>query len=164
MLFSFKGVTPNNGVTYPNPEAFAQAVKMAECHEKISCIFDVVNGYEVVKLESKSSRRFELQLNEAIFNWLFNYLIDGECNSLGIDASKVEESDETDGNSYRKHLMMHISDLKKANSIQVTPEFRERTSGKFSAIANFNFGTIYFYMDRDEEIKEWIENRQSYGK
>lgn len=148
---------------YRNDEAFQEACSMASRFEKFNIIFDIINGVEVIKIESKSTSRFILQLNEGILRWLFHYVIGGENENMGIDSMQISPSDEANGNSYRKHMLMFIAEQKIARSIQVTPEFRERTSGQFTAVANFMFGTIFFYMDRDDEIKEWLEARQTCG-
>ncbi len=163
ITFKVSGTTPDSG-TYPNNEAFSEATKLAARHEKFNCILDIVDGIEVARIESKTKTRFSLQLNEAIVNWLFDYLRKGENSTLGIDPNSIDPSDEPDGNTYRKHMLQYICEQKVARSVQFTPEFRERTSGKFSAIANFNFGTIYFYMDRDEEIKAWAEEQENRGE
>lgn len=161
--FNSAGTTPDSG-TYPNNEAFLEAVKLASRHEKFNCILDVVDGIEVAKIETKTKARFILQLNEDTINWLFSYLVKGEKDSFGVDATNVTPSDEIDGNSYRKHMLQYICEQKVARSVQFTPEFRERTTGKVSATANFPFGTIFFYVDRDEEMKAWIEERENRGE
>lgn len=155
--------TKSAAANYRNDEAFKEACAMASRFEKFNLIFDIKDGVEVVKIESKCTSRFTLQLNEEVLRWLFRYLIGGVNENMGIDPMKIELSDELNGNSYRKHMLMFIADQNIARSIQVTPEFRERISGQFTAVANFMFGTIFFYMDRDEEVKEWIEARQTCG-
>lgn len=149
---------------YSNQEAFAEAVKKASLHEKISCVFDLVDGYEVVKITTKTTSRFALQLNEDTLKWLFDYLMKGVNSDFGIDATTVTPSDEPEANSYRKHMLQYICEQKVASSVQFTPEFRDRATGKVSAIANFRFGTIFFSVDRDEEMKTWLAEREARGE
>lgn len=149
---------------YPNQEAFAEAVKLASRHEQFNCVFDLVDGYEVVKITTKTTSRFALQLNETTVKWLFEYLKDGVNNNFDIDATSLIPSDESDGNTYRKHMLQYICEKKAASSVQFTPEFRERTTGKVTALANFRFGTIYFSVDRDEEMKTWLAEREARGE
>lgn len=159
---SFAGNTPAG--SYPNQEAFAEAVKLASRHEKFSCIIDLEEDCEVVKITTKTTSRFALQLNEATLKWLFDYLKDGVNNNFGIDATSLVPSDEPDANTYRKHMLQYICEQKVANSVQFTPEFRDRATGKVTAIANFRFGTIFFSVDRDEEMKTWLAEREARGE
>lgn len=159
---SFADNTPVGA--YPNQEAFAEAVKLASRHEQFSCVFDLVDGYEVVKITTNTTSRFALQLNEATAKWLFDYLMKGINDDFGIDATTVTPSDEPDGNTYRKHMLQYMCEQKVASSVQFTPEFRDRTTGKVTAIANFRFGTIFFSVDRDEEMKSWLAEREDRGE
>lgn len=161
--FKIAGTTPASG-TYPNQEAFSEAVKLAARYEKFNCVFDLVEGYEAVKITTKSTSRFTLHLNEATVKWLFDYLMKGINDDFGIDATSVTPTDEPDGNTYRKHMLQYICEQKAAISVQFTPEFRERTTGKVTSIANFRFGTIYFSVDRDEEMKTWLAEREARGE
>lgn len=162
LKFSFAGNSPAG--TYSNQEAFAEAVKKASLHEKFSCILDLEEGFEVVKITTKSTSRFTLQLNEDTVKWLFDYLKKGLYDDFGIDATSVAPSDEPDGNTYRKHMLQYICEQKAASSVQFTPEFRDRATGKVTAIANFRFGTIFFSVDRDEEMKTWLAEREARGE
>lgn len=149
---------------YPNQEAFAEAIKLATRHEQFSCLFDLVDGYEVVKITTKTTSRFALQLNENTIKWLFDYLKDGVNINFGIDATSLVPSDEPDGNTYRKHMLQYICEQKIAISVQFTPEFRDRATGKVTAIVNLRFGTIFFSIDRDEEMKTWLAEREARGE
>lgn len=42
--------------------------------------------------------------------------------------------------------------------IQFTPEFRDRT-GKLSATASFPYGQIFFFMERDQELVEYLRGK-----
>lgn len=160
--FNFEGNTSMDASQ--NNEAFAEIVKKAKRHEKFSCVFDLEEGFEVVKIQTKTMSRFALQLNEDTLKWLFDYLMKGVNSDFGIDATTVTPSDEPEANSYRKHMLQYICEQKVANSVQFTPEFRDRATGKVTAIANFRFGTIFFSVDRDEEMKTWLAEREARGE
>ena len=47
----------------------------------------------------------------------------------------------------------------KAVNIQFTPEFRDRR-GQLTAVANFKFGNIFFFVNRAEDIASYLQEKE----
>ena len=43
-------------------------------------------------------------------------------------------------------------------NMQFTPEFRDRR-GQLTAVVNFNFGNIFFFVNRDEDIVSYLQEK-----
>lgn len=144
---------------YNNVAAHAALRSMMSRFDRLNIIFDIdEDGYEVAKIESKIVKRFAYQLNDESANWLLTYLLTGKSEDLGVEPSDVQKSDQTNGNEYRKNMLKQFVESKIVN-IQFTPEFRDRR-GQLTAVANFKFGNIFFYVNRDEDIVSFLRERE----
>ena len=155
MLYNFSLVETTVNKTYPNAEAHQELKAMMNRGEKITVNFYLnKDGYEVVYVESRTTQSFQYILTEAGLNWLIGYLKKGETEDFNVNPTSLTKSDEESVNSYRKNMLKAFVENKIGN-IQFTPEFRDRT-GRLSATANFPKGTILFYVERDEDITEYL--------
>lgn len=144
---------------YNNVAAHAALRSMMSRFDRLNIIFDIdEDGYEVAKIESKIVKRFAYQLNDESANWLLAYLLTGKSDDFGVEPSDVQKSDQTNGNEYRKNMLKQFVESKIVN-IQFTPEFRDRR-GQLTAVANFKFGNIFFYVNRDEDIVSYLQERE----
>ena len=85
------------------------------------------------------------------------YLMQGETEDFNVKPETVAKSEETDANKFRKDMLKMFIENGIGN-IQFTPEFRDRT-GKLTAVTNFRNGTILFFMERDEEITNYLREK-----
>lgn len=147
----------NNSLPYNNTEAFQEAKSMMARKERISAFFDLDSeGYLVIRMESNTTNRFPLQINQSVLDWIMRYLEKGEKEDFGIDPTQVEKTDITDPNEFRKEMLMKF--IESNIKVQFIPEFRDKR-GRLSGTANFRNGSFFFYMDRTEEIVEYLREK-----
>lgn len=143
---------------YNNAAAHEELNAMMTRFDRINAFFDIdEDGYEVVKVESTYVKRFAYQLNDESANWLMTYLSTGKSEDFGVEPSDVQKSDQTNGNEYRKNMLKLFVESKAVN-IRFTPEFRDRR-GQLTAVANFKFGNIFFFINRDEDIVSYLQKK-----
>ena len=73
---------------------------------------------------------------------------------LTVNPTDVKEAEIQNADAFR-HDMLLIFINNEMGRIQFTPEFRDRT-GKLSATASFPYGQIFFFMERDKELVEYL--------
>lgn len=157
--FSFEKVsalaTANHIIMWSRHE---ELKSMMSRFDRLNIFFDIdEDGYEVIKVESTYVKRFAYQLNDESANWLMTYLSTGKSEDFGVEPSEVQKSDQTNGNEYRKNMLKLFVESKAVN-IQFTPEFRDRR-GQLTAVANFKFGNIFFFINRDEDIVSYLQEK-----
>lgn len=158
MINNFSLAETSVNSTYPNAEAHQELKAMMNRGEKITVNFYLnKDGYEVVYVESRTTQSFQYILTEAGLAWIIGYLKKGETEDFKVEPTTLTKSDETSVNSYRKNMLKAFVENKIGN-IQFTPEFRDRT-GKLSGIANFANGRILFFVERDEDITEYLRDK-----
>lgn len=157
--FSFEKVSGiGNREPYNNVAAHEELKSMMSRFDRLNIFFDIdEDGYEVIKVESTYVKRFAYQLNDKSANWLMTYLSTGKSEDFGVEPSEVQKSDQPNGNEYRKNMLKLFVESKAVN-IQFTPEFRDRR-GQLTAVANFKFGNIFFFVNRDEEIVSYLQEK-----
>ena len=156
--FNFECVTIGNRESYNNVAAHEELKSMMSRFDKLNIFFDIdEDGYEVIKVESTYVKRFAYQLNEKSANWLMTYLSTGKNEDFGLEPSEVQKSDQKNGNEYRKNMLKQFVEGKAVN-IQFRPEFRDRR-GQLTAVANFKFGNIFFFVNRDEDIVSYLQEK-----
>ena len=156
--FSFDGIMPQTEQSYNNTAAHSELKAMMNHGERLSLYFTIDRyGYEAIRVESKTTKNFAYQIDQAAFTWVMNYLLKGEAEDFNVKPDAVAKSEETDANKFRKDMLKLFVENGIGN-IQFTPEFRDRT-GKLTAVANFRNGTILFFMERDEEITSYLRER-----
>ena len=157
--FIFENVTNSgNRKPYNNVAAHEELKSMMSRFDRLNIFFDIdEEGYEVIKVESTYVKRFAYQLNGESANWLMTYLSTGKSEDFGVEPSEVQKSDQVNGNDYRKNMLKQFVESKVVN-IQFTPEFRDRR-GQLTAVANFKFGNIFFFVNRDEDIVSYLQEK-----
>ena len=158
MNFTFAGIMPQVEQSYNNTAAHTELKAMMNRNERLTLYFTIDRyGYEAIRVESKTTKNFAYQINQVAFAWVMNYLMRGETEDFNVNPDAVAKSEETDANKFRKDMLMLFVENGIGN-IQFTPEFRDRT-GKLTAVANFRNGTILFFMERDEEITDYLREK-----
>lgn len=158
MKFTFEGITPQAEQSYDNTAAHEELKAMMNRSERITFYFTIdQHGYEAIRVESKTTKNFAYQIGQEAFAWVMNYLIKGEVEDFNVKPDTVSKSEETDANKFRKDMLKLFVENKIGN-IQFTPEFRDRT-GKLTATANFRYGSILFFVERDEAITDYLREK-----
>lgn len=149
---------PQMEQTYDNTAAHEELKAMMNRSERISFYFTIDRyGYEAIRVESKTTKNFAYQIGQEAFAWVISYLMRGEVEDFNVKPDTVSKSEETDANKFRKDMLRLFVENQIGN-IQFTPEFRDRT-GKLTAIANFRYGNILFFVKRDEEITDYLREK-----
>lgn len=115
------------------------------------------DGYDAVFIESGTVASFKLRLNGEIFQWLLNFLLNGEIEESGIKPLDLEKSEYADSNEFNSALLQMLVENNIGN-IQVVPAFRDRC-GKISAIVSFKYGTMSFHIDRTDEMTDFLREK-----
>lgn len=158
MNFTFAGIMPQAEQSYNNTAAHTELKAMMNRNERLTLYFTIDRyGYEAIRVESKTTKNFAYQINQEAFAWVMNYLMKGETEDFNVKPDAVAKSEEIDANKFRKDMLKLFVENKIGN-IQFTPEFRDRT-GKLTAVGNFRNGTILFFMERDEEITDYLREK-----
>lgn len=158
ITFKFENITTSNREPYDNVAAHEELKFMMLRFDRLNIFFGIdEDGYEVINVESTNVKRFAYQLNDGSANWLMTYLSTGKSEDFGVEPSEVQKSAQTNGNEYRKNKLKQFVESK-ATDIQFTPEFRDRR-GRLTAVANFKFGNIFFFVNRDEDIVSYLQEK-----
>ena len=149
---------PQTELSYDNTAAHTELKAMMNRSERLTLYFTIDRyGYEAIRVESKTTKNFAYQINQEAFAWVMNYLMKGETEDFNVKSDAVVKSEEADANKFRKDMLKLFVE-NRIGKIQFTPEFRDR-AGKLTAIANFRNGTILFFMERDEEIADYLREK-----
>lgn len=156
--FNFESTTSiGKHEPYNNVAAHEELKSMMSRSDRLNIFFDIdKDGYEVVKVESTCVKRFSYQLNDKSADWLLKYLSTGKSEDFEVEPSEVQKSDQANGNEYRKNMLKLFVESKV--NMQFTPEFRDRR-GQLTAVVNFNFGNIFFFVNRDEDIVSYLQEK-----
>lgn len=158
MRYDFNGIMPQAEQVYNNTAAHEELKAMMNRSERITFYFTIDQyGYEAIRVESKTTKNFAYQIGQEAFAWVMNYLMKGETEDFNVKPETVAKSEETDANKFRKDMLKLFIENGIGN-IQFTPEFRDRT-GKLTAVANFRNGTILFFMEREEDIVNYLREK-----
>ena len=155
LKYGFNEVKINNVNQYNNEEAHAELKSMMERGERLSLYFTIDNyGMEAICVESKTTSSFVYQLNTKSFTWLMKYLTNKDTEDFEVNPTNIKKSEIEDANQFREEMLILFINGE-IGRIQFTPEFRDRT-GKLSATASFPYGQIFFFMERDKELVEYL--------
>lgn len=155
LKYGFNEVKINNVNQYNNEEAHAELKSMMERGERLSLYFTIDNyGMEAICVESKTTSRFVYQLNTKSFTWLMKYLTNKDTEDFEVNPTNIKKSEIEDANQFREEMLILFINGE-IGRIQFTPEFRDRT-GKLSATASFPYWQIFFFMERDKELVEYL--------
>ena len=158
LKYGFNGVKLNNPNLYNNEEAHAELKSMMERGERLSLYFTIDNyGMEAICVESKTTSRFVYQLNTKSFTWFMKYLTNKDTEDFDVNPTDIKKSEIEDANQFREEMLILFIE-NEMGRVQFTPEFRDRT-GKLSATASFPYGNIFFFMERDKELVEYLRGK-----
>jgi sugar (pentulose or hexulose) kinase len=82
---------------------------------------------------------------------------DKETEDFEVNPTNIKKSEIEDANQFREEMLILFINGEMGR-IQFTPEFRDRT-GKLSATASFPYGQIFFFMERDQELVEYLRGK-----
>lgn len=150
---------------YPNEEALLELkaimirhIETKQIKHKPNIRFCVdKDGYDAAFIESGTVASFKLRLNGEIFQWIINFLLNGEIEESGIKPLDLEHSEYEDSNSLNSALLQMLVE-KNIGNIQVVPAFRDRC-GKISAIVSFRYGAMSFHIDRTDEMTDFLRKK-----
>ena len=147
---------------YNNVEAHKEVRAMMARGERVSMFF-AIDKYscETVRIESRTTQRFTYQLNQNSLNWLIGYLTEGTTDDCEVDPSTPVKTTETNSDSFRKNMLMAFVKAKVGN-FQTLPAFLDRP-GRLTTTATFKHGSILFFMERDEEIENFLQEHRLIG-
>ena len=158
LKYGFNEVKFNNVNQYNNEEAHAELKSMMERGERLSLYFTIDSyGMEAISVESRTTSRFNYKLNSKSFTWIVNYLTNKETEDFEVNPTNIKKSEIEDANQFREEMLILFINGEMGR-IQFTPEFRDRT-GKLSATASFPYGQIFFFMERDQELVEYLRGK-----
>ena len=143
---------------YDNVAAHNELRSMMERGERLKMFFCVDSfGYESLKIESNTTTRFNYQLTQEGMDWIISYLTQGIVDDNNLDPTPKEKTEETSDN-FRKKMLMAFVEAKVGN-FQTLPAFLSRP-GRLTSTASFKHGSIMFFLERDEEIEEFLRDRK----
>ena len=156
--YNFNAISSYSNAKYANDEAHAELKSMMERGERLSLYFTIDSyGMEAISVESRTTSRFNYQLNSKSFTWIVNYLTNKETEDFEVNPTNIKKSEIEDANQFREEMLILFINGE-IGRIQFTPEFRDRT-GKLSATASFPYGQIFFFMERDQELVEYLRGK-----
>lgn len=88
LKYGFNEVKFNNVNQYNNEEAHAELKSMMERGERLSLYFTIDSyGMEAISVESRTTSRFNYQLNSKSFTWIVNYLTNKETEDFEVNPT-----------------------------------------------------------------------------
>lgn len=130
LKYGFNEVKFNNVNQYNNEEAHAELKSMMERGERLSLYFTIDNyGMEAISVESRTTSRFNYQLNSKSFTWIVNYLTNKETEDFEVNPTDIKKSEIEDANQFREEMLILFIN-NEMGRIQFTPEFRVSCPGK----------------------------------
>lgn len=143
---------------YNNEAAHNELRSMMERGERLKMFFCVDSyGYECLKIESNTTTRFTYQLTQEGMDWIIDYLTQGNVDDNNLDPTPKEKTEETSDN-FRKKMLMAFVEAKVGN-FQTLPAFLSRP-GRLTSTASFKYGSIMFFLERDEEIEDFLRDKK----
>lgn len=92
LKYGFNEVKFNNVNQYNNEEAHAELKSMMERGERLSLYFTIDSyGMEAISVESRTTSRFNYQLNSKSFTWIVNYLTNKETEDFEVNPTKYKK-------------------------------------------------------------------------
>ena len=142
-------------VPYDNEGACSELLKDMQRGDNLTIKFYEDNeGYACAQVESKNVSSFKVRLNPSIFTWITQYLETGKSTTQ-YDPTSMKPID-TDPEDFKANMLKLF--VNGGKTIQWTPQFRER-NGKLSGTHIAKHGKIYFYVERSEELIDWLREK-----
>lgn len=92
LKYGFNEVKFNNVNQYNNEEAHAELKSMMERGERLSLYFTIDSyGMEAISVESRTTSRFNYQLNSKSFTWIVNYLTNKETEDFEVNPTNIKK-------------------------------------------------------------------------
>lgn len=137
---------------YDNEGACAELAKDMQRGDNFSLRFSKdAEGYPSVWVESKNVSAYKVLLNQSIFTWIMQYIETGKAEYL-YDSTPMAPI-EADVEAYKIDMLKLF--IRGGKKIQWAPLFRER-NGKLSGTYIAKQGKIFFYVERKDELIDWL--------
>ena len=139
---------------YGNTEAHNTIKKLMLRGEKLNIGFfnEAITNNACAWIESKSISASKYIIFEDNFNWLMNYLINGETEDIDAKPFGIEGLEENEGDFQLDVLKAFI---KNEIALQFVPLSLDR-SEFVSAISTFNHGKVMFKVKRTRELLKYL--------
>lgn len=152
-LTNIKGTA--NVRTYDNAAALDEILRMMNNGEKLDIRLGTdKQGYPYAWIESGQTDGFKILINQDILNMLGNYLPNGIVENTVQDPNNIEKDDKEDGKSFEQQIFEQLI-ARDAKRMQRVPTFRDKP-GFISAHFRYNWGKIFFRVERTPELEELI--------
>lgn len=154
-------VTKHLENTYNNTLAFKEMLKMMKRQELITVSFILdTYGFEAISVESKRIDKFNLQLSNLLFRFLFRYLEFGEIiEPLPSPDENLLKGNDKNSNEFATDVLKRIikQGLDEAY-MHIVPEIVDKP-GQLTVTFSYPYGCIVFMVERNEEIGLFLESR-----
>ena len=141
--------------TYDNAGALEEVLRMMSNGENLDIRFgtDKQNN-PYAWIESRYTDGFKILINQDILDMLGNYLLNGIVENTIQNPNDIEKDDRENGKSFEQQMFEQLiaSDAKR---LQRVPTFRDKP-GFISAHFRYNWGKIFFRVERTPELEELI--------
>ena len=88
--YNFNAISSYSNAKYANDEAHAELKSMMERGERLSLYFTIDSyGMEAISVESKTTSRFNYQLNTKSFTWIMKYLTSKEIEDFEVNRKRL---------------------------------------------------------------------------
>lgn len=142
---------------YSNTEAHNTIKQLMLRGEKLTIGFfneDLTNN-ACAWIESRTISAFKYVIFKENFNWLMNYLANGEIEDINAKPFGIEGQEENEGDF---QLDVLKGCIKYNVPVQFTPLSLDR-SRYVTAIAPFNHGKVMFKLKRTNELLEYLREQ-----
>lgn len=156
MLVNFTNIKGTAPVySNDNTGAFQEVQRMMHNGEKLDFRLGTDRqGYPYAWIESRQTDGFKLLLHQDILNMLCDYLYTGIVDDTIQNPNDIEKEDEKDGKSFQQQMLEQLI-IQDAPRMQRTPDHRDKP-GYISAHFRYNFGKLFFRVERTPELEELI--------
>lgn len=160
MIFSLKNIQNKTDIhSYDNAGALKEVLRMMENREKLDIRFNTdKQGYPYAWIESRQTDGFKILINQSILDILDSYLIQGTVENTEPNPNDIEKDDKENGKDFALQMfeLFILNDIKR---MQMVPSFRDKP-GCISAHFRYNWGKVFFRVERTPELEELIAEHQ----
>lgn len=151
--FNFSELLEKSATAYDNKGAYETLQAMMNRKEVLNVkFFTDRNSYPAAWIESKRVAGFKYILKSESIKGLFRYLMKGEVTDFDIAPMDIEPVSDEQKDFQRTMLNLFVES---GLQLQYVPLFRDQI-GQVSAIANYFKGKVFFRLQRDTKLLEYL--------
>lgn len=144
--------------SYDNQGAHDTLSQIMQRGERLNLSFGVdKENFPYVWVETKKVSGFKYRVNQSGLNWVSVYLTTGKNEDFQVNPTTIESLNEEEDKSFQLQILKQL--VESGKQIQFTPLFRE-TSGYVSATANYKKGSIFFRIEKTEELIDYLTEKE----